>query len=145
MAFTIVIGERVLVPSGDPEVAARPGAAEEEAPEAPAFEGDVYTGRTNVRRVGYGDWAVFCRTSGLHGLFFDPGRGLMREHPGCEPLTAAHLGAVRAARLARERARPGARPGFGGDLDPVLARLGWLDWWMARALARCRMPVFANR
>jgi hypothetical protein len=145
MAYTIVIGDLVSLPPEAPGAGATSGAAEEEAPEAPAFEGDVFTGRTNVRHVGYGDWATFCRKAKLHGLFFDPGRGLMREHPGCEPLTPAHLDAVRAARLAWEHAHPGARPGFGGDLDPVLARLGWLAWWMARALERCAAPVFANR
>jgi hypothetical protein len=132
---------------------------------APAFPFDFQPG-ANVRSPGYSQWADFCRATGLHALFYggpDDGRrhygGILSEHPGIVPLTPLMLATVVDARERWEQAHPGAVPGFdfapGWMLnvaddgvrgrDPILARLLWLEWWMAHALRTCERPAVYNR
>lgn len=48
-----------------------------------------------------------------------------------------------AARLADYQRDMAALPPS-GTFDPVLARLIWLEWWMAWALANCKTPAIHN-
>lgn len=129
--------------------------------DAPTFPNDDMTGNGNGRHPSYSGWVEFCDKAGLKGLFFDADDGLMREHPGCFPITDKHLLVVRGA-LARARALATKPPGFDGygrfdketkqwsestdvgKYDPILARLIWLEYWMAWAIANCETPALEN-
>lgn len=102
---------------------------------APAFSGDDDCHHRNVRSPSYVAWSNFAGATGLGDLFFAPGAGLLANHPGLVDLTPEHLAAVRAA-LSRHvgDGLPERAPGFGDGLDYTLARLLWLEWWMAWAL-----------
>lgn len=165
MSYTIIIGEaafssleREEIEDGLNDIWVTADGVEHE--DAPNFPGDYLTGRTNKRSPGYGQWASFLRECGLHELFFGKEHGLMREHPGCFFIAKHNASEVREARLKWEREHPKAVPGWCNckdcdtilrdkeakhrDLDGVLARLIWLDYWMHWALAKCKNPVIAN-
>ena len=121
-----------------------------ERKEAPTFPDDETTGCGNSRHPGYTQWADFLREAGLHDLFFLPGRGLMRNHPGTQPIRREHLRQVRTA-LANRRKIATLPPGFhdygheGEDqYDAVLACLIWLEYWMSWALETCDRPAIHN-
>lgn len=120
---------------------------------APAF-GEP-TDYTNQRWPSYSGWAEFCKETGLHGLFFDNYAGIMREHPGCFQLTEDHLRQVREALEQRKQATGLRPPGFfdydeetqqevDNGKDPQTARLVWLEYWIAWALANCARPAIEN-
>jgi hypothetical protein len=126
--------------------------------DAPSFPNDDLSDGRNGRHPGYTQWSTFCADAGLTDLFFNKETGLMRQHPGCFRLDQSHLDTVRAARERWQDSHPNAQPGF--DFSPrlmdasaddgvrgrdgVLARLLWLEWWMAWALANCETPAIAN-
>ncbi len=123
-------------------------------PDAPTFPNDEMTKNSNGRHPGYSQWGEFCDEVGLRDLFFNRETGLMREHPGHTALHVEHALAIEQA-LNRWKARhPDAQPGFdefhwGNDyvsngLDPILARLVWLDWWVKWALKNCENPAIYN-
>jgi len=140
MGFEIVIGERCVV---DGEMRA----AESMAAGAPAFDGDA-AGQTNVRMPSYGVWERFARLTGLSSLFFDKHEGIMREHPGAFALTTVHFTTIQRARAEYAARHPDVDPSFGFGADERsehLARLLWLEWWVAHALETCANPVIYNR
>lgn len=162
MGYDIFIGEMVEErdDDGKPETVVH----KTRHPEAPVFVGDEMTGDGNARHPGYGQWTEWTRAVGLHAMFFDKQTGLMREHPGCQPFTEHHLMQVRAA-IGRWKQTHKLPAGWddppGKDApqeeidryetepctqrDPMLARLVWLEWWMAYALANCKRPGLHNR
>ena len=165
MGYDIKIGEaRVVAPEpskADEGCTPRIGAVGATHPEAPTFPGDGMTGNSNDRSSAYSSWSNFVRAVGLNDLFFGKEAGLMREHPGAAMLTETHhariLGALVADRASRPDARPGWREPMDGarpfegpwkpeteGLDPDIARLVWLEWWVRWALDNCTIPVIAN-
>lgn len=170
MSYDIYIGEAVIEPLEDED----DGGAERletvvartTRPEAPTFIGDEMTANSNARHPGYGQWSTFCEEVGLRRLFFDKRTGLMRTHPGCYKLTPAHLDVVRGAidKWKSTRRAPALPPGWDDppppdasdaeriawetsdctQRDPMLARLVWLEWWMAWALKHCKVPAVYN-
>lgn len=165
MSYSITIGEaRISAPEpSEADEGRQPSVRAIGAthPEAPTFPGDDMTGNGNARHPGYSAWAEFTRAVGLHDFFFDESVGVMRSHPGAAMLTQTHHARVLGALLRYRERRPDARPGwrepmdgaspFDGPwkpetegLDPDLARLVWLEWWVRWALDNCTVPVIAN-
>lgn len=128
--------------------------------EAPEFPGDGMTGKGNSRHPGYSQWGDFLKECGLHDLFMDTGHGLMRAHPGAMLLRPSHLSMIRGAIASWQQTHPDADPGWCScgrcswnreshdahipGRDTTLARLLWLDWWVAWALAHCKVPTVYN-
>lgn len=142
MGYDILIGNRVPADKGARQCGRVFEVERLEHPDAPLFGGDP-TGRSNHRASSYSTWEEFCKDVDLYYLFFSKTVGLMREHPGVQPLTEYHLSHVRAALKAwnaRHHLPPGWRPGQ----DALKARLMWLEWWMDWALRNCRVPALEN-
>lgn len=141
-------------------------------PDAPVFPGDAATDNTSSRHPSYTAWAEFCEHAGLHRLFYGcdrgssrdarDGSGLFHHHPGAALLTRKHHAQIAAALDRYRTQQPDARPGWvehveGGNpfhgpwkpetegLDPNLARLLWLEWWVRWALDNCKVPTIYNR
>lgn len=126
---------------------------------APEFPNDEMTGKTNIRRPSYTQWAAICREAGIYELFFDESEGLFRDHPGCKPLKQKHLDEIRFALDLRKR-KSKKRAGFFDAVfneekdeweypeehlyDGVLACLIWLEFWVNWALSNCENPAIAN-
>jgi len=91
--------------------------------------------------------------------------GLMSKHPGCVVITTLHHQQIAAALDRWRSAHPNAVPGFEEPLwnappviedghsymaetktgvDPILARLIWVEWWFGWALKNCERPALAN-
>lgn len=150
MGYTIRIGEAIL--NKDEKYAYISISAKKERHDsAPAF-GEP-TDFTNERWPSYTTWSEFLRAVGLYELFTDKERGLMRSHPGEALLTKSHQIKIRDALT--EYKKKGTAPGFpesmmGGpipgaeNLDPMLARLIWLDYWVTWAVENCENPVLTN-
>lgn len=165
MGYTITIGNAVLVDYGDApddwdgQYVARFEVKLETHSEAPAFPGDEMTGQSNQRSPSYSAWEDTMREAGLGGLFHPPGTEpetrnyfAFPEHPGCQAITPAMLATVSAAIARRQEVSskpPGFmgrkwQPGDPGPYDACLARLLWLEWWMAWALKNCVRPAIQN-
>ena len=161
MSYDIYIGEAVSLvdkwenDEGGEEFTITVNSVELE--EAPCFPNDHMTGKKNHRHPGYSQWADFCRDSGLHGLFFDKNKGLMRKHPGTFALNQNHLAEIRQAKEKWIEKNPGKTPGFAPDKymkrefqdpitnpDPILARIVWLEFWVDWALKNCKNPAIHN-
>lgn len=145
MGFSITIGQAEEIATGDSEVPSYFGVRALERDDAPAFDLDEHTGHSNVREISYVAWDRFCHRVGLHRLFMNPKTGLMREHPGCAPITFEHAAIVEGAIEVWKKSRPNARPGWADGQDEDLARLLWLASWMHWALESCAPPALANR
>lgn len=115
-----------------------------EQPDAPTFSNDEMTGNGNSRHPAYSTWHDVTKIVGLEDLFFNKKTGLMREHPGCFRLTNEHYNQIAAALERYQSRHPKAKPGFSDELDGVLARLIWLEWWVRWALANCKAPSIYN-
>jgi hypothetical protein len=128
--------------------------------DAPTFPNDSMTGNGNDRSPSYSVWADFCRDTGILDVFYDERGHLHAGHPGCVMLKRSDLERVREARVAWEKTAT-LPPGFEGwpvyddatktsttpdegKYDPYLARLIWLEWWMAWALDNCETPAIEN-
>jgi hypothetical protein len=131
-------------------------------PDAPAF-GEP-TDHENQRWPSYTAWAEFCRDAGLYDLFFGKETRddtLIREHPGCIPLTEKHRREVNAAMEAWKVKYPDAVPTYGEkcpegehplmwtdennpEENGKMCRLVWLHYWVNWAMDNCERPVFAN-
>lgn len=161
MSYDIYIGNGEVEALGDEDAAEfYVNVKRIELAEAPTFPNDDMTGNGNSRHPGYSQWTEFCCAVGLYDLFFDKQEGLMRQHPGTFALAPSHLDRVRTA-LDRHRAKwPGVTPGFRNPLYPTkdtpiddspeayaagqLARLIWLEFWIAWALKTCEHPAIHN-
>lgn len=162
MGYNLTIGNAVPEFSKDyGELSARWVVPFVRHPDAPVFPNDGLTANSNGRSPSYSGWSIFCDHVGLTRLFYDERDGLLRPHPGCKLLTAAHHTEVLAA-LQRRQTSSDKPPGFAGDskfnhetrawepspdegkYDHHLARLIWLEWWMRWALANCETPAFEN-
>jgi len=125
-----------------------------ERPDAPTFPNDEMTGNSNNRHPGYSQWSEFCEQAGIESLFFNRTDGLMREHPGYQPLEPIHAEIIESALNGYKELHPDAVPGFEAwtwnddapevGYDPILARLIWLDWWVKWALMNCENPGIHN-
>lgn len=139
-------------------------------PSAPTFPGDDMTGNGSGRSPSYSAWGAFCRETGLHDLFYgaSPNNNggqytrdtcLIRSHPGVAALKPADLLEIRQARE-RWEAKPWPTEERIAGWDPTLkwngtrepdprydgnlARLRWLEWWVAWALDNCKRPALGN-
>lgn len=128
--------------------------------EAPTFPHDEMTGNGNDRSPSYSGWADFCRDTGIYDVFYDEHGHLLAGHPGCVMLQQSDLQRVREAREKWQKMAT-LPPGFEGfpefdketqkwgspdegKYDGYLARLIWLEWWMAWALKNCETPAVEN-
>lgn len=174
MGYSLTIGHaEPAVPSGDDlDEDNEPGWGVETVvlETAPQFPGDGMTGQGSQRSPSYSGWGNFCRETGLHDLFFgaSPNNNggqytrdvcLIRRHPGVAILRPADLLEIRQARE-RWQARKwpteeriaGWDPTLRWDeerepdprYDGNLARLLWLEWWVAWALENCKVPAMQN-
>lgn len=161
MSYDIYIGEARLERWDEVDGPIEATVEKHKEKTAPKFPGDRMTGNGNSRHPGYAQWGAFCDATGLRPLFFAPDTGLMREHPGCQPLHSSHLATVRAALDRWRTQHPDAAPGWcscakcdqwtddkeaaHAELDGDYARLLWLEWWMDWAITNCKMPAIYNR
>ena len=148
MSYDIYIGQVVIraYPEDD-DNRIKLVVEEMQHPDAPSFEGDEMTGKSNARHPGYHQWGEFTRRTGLHGLFFATDTGLMRDHPGIKLLRKQDLDFIRVCKEAYYKRYPHTTPGFGTyatDEDACLARLIWLEWWVDYALKNCSLPAIYN-
>lgn len=97
---------------------------------------DGHGEHSNTRWPSYRSWGQFTDNCELAWLFWNPRDGLMREHPGCAPITAAHHTVVKRA-LAEQRM---SQTISACDME----RLTWLEFWMAWALVNCKHPALHN-
>lgn len=163
MSYTIRIGEACVVDLEDDDESSGSlwvEVGEVKHPEAPTFPGDEMTGNSNDRSPSYLGWSQFLEKCGLHYMFFNKADGLMQDHPGCVSLKQRHLDQVREAKVEWVRKHPGTIPGWcvcvecrpfekrapahNPNLDHVLARLQWMEYWMAWALKNCAKPALYN-
>lgn len=132
-----------------------------------------FTGKGNWRSPSYSVWSEFCKDAGVYELFYGQGwSGDIGRYESCsdgfhreKPLLQQHLGAAAigvkdadfvSGKLRDYRAaHPFALEGFweidpktGAEtdtgLDPVLARLVWLEFWTRWAVENCDKPTVAN-
>jgi len=166
MSFNIHIGEAVVDKHYAEEEADEYGTELKvavhslELEGAPVFRGDSMTGNSNSRYPGYLQWDEAVRAMTLHDLFFKKDTGIMSQHPGCFLLTKKHANKIRRALNFYKVNHPDAKPGWCDcdecakpikgdglpheDLDGVLARLIWLDFWVHWALENCKIPAIYN-
>lgn len=139
MGMTIAIGEAALrVVAEDDDAPITAWVETRTHPDAPAEGGDRKHG--NTRSFTYGGFEAWARAAGLHELFRDPARGIVPEfrtdvsRRECVLLRPEHLAAIRAAQQ-----RPHPEPAEGWTHHAPL--LAWFEWWMAWALAHCKVPA----
>jgi len=161
MGYTFTIGNAVPEFSKDyDELSARWVVNSESSDNAPTFPNDEMTGNGNSRSPSYSGWSDFCREAGIYSLFYDDRGNLHAGHPGCVMLKQSDLALVKEAKESWHRiaTKP---PGFSGypqynhvnkqweepdagKYDSTLARLIWLEWWIAWALDNCETPAIQN-
>lgn len=119
--------------------------------EAPTFENDG-TDNSNCRLPAYSVWSDFCRSTGLHDLFFtkEGDAGLMAHHPDCKGITQVDVDIVSNA-LKQYQAKATLPAGFDKwdyqgepNCNGHLARLIWLEFWMRWAIENCETPAIQN-
>lgn len=153
MGYDIKVGNAVPHHDKDdfPTLSARWVVEHQTLDEAPSFEGDEMTGKSNLRSPSYSTWHDFCKDTGLYDMFFEDYDGFFANHPGCKGITQHDADEVTAA-LVRYRAKAKLPPGFekewGYDgpphFDYNLARLIWLEFWMQWAVKNCESPAIQN-
>lgn len=160
MGYTFIIGNAEPYHSKEDGILSAGWAVKEiEHYDAPVFPNDGVTGKGNARRPSYSVWHDFCREVGIYNLFYDDRGHLLCGHPGCMMISNEDLGIVRSARE-RWQAKAALPPGFSGfpiftgegawvypddgKYDGTLARILWLEWWMAWALENCETPAICN-
>lgn len=158
MGYTLTIGE--LETSWDDsdglESTIRNSAKGEFHDKAPSF-GEPTDG-SNSRWPSYTAWHGFTRFVDLEDLFYSKETGLLREHPGCFPLTKEHKEIVDKAYKAFYEKYPNCKAGFSPNANDIFseedkdwpeentwaARLEWLKYWVDWSLTECKKPVFYN-
>ena len=169
MGYTLRIGELVVEYVQDeeyPEISLTAKGFYHD--DAPSF-GEPTDGESQ-RWPSYSTWSDFTKDAGLYAMFFGTEFGskqlvrddaLLRNHPGCVPLTEAHRRDVNTALAAWKIKYPNATPTFGKsapegedsmfwvdesnpDENGKMTRLIWLHYWVNWALDNCKQPVFQN-
>jgi len=105
------------------------------------------TDGTNMRWPSYTSWSNFARATGLYEFFFDDCEGVIRHHPGAQPLTEEHRRIIDEKYNDFKKANPNAEPNYKYEdnvNNSILVRLEWLKYWVDWALDNCEKPVFAN-
>lgn len=162
MGYTIIIGNAELERTEDNYRVRVNGRTADGAPNFPGDDVGAGTG-VNERWPSYSAWAEFLRNVGLYDMFIDKEEGLMRDHPGCKPITVTHVEDIEAALKAYKAAHPDAVPMFvvrreGEDFiehlrrserehipsNGWLLRLEWLAWWCRWAVTNCENPAIYN-
>lgn len=154
MGYDIYIGEADLETCKYDNVV-RVGVKVTTHPDAPVFLNDELTGCSNARHPSYHGWSIFCDKTGLNDFFFNEETGLMRTHPGSCLLTKSNLETIcDALEKRRQYAKEeGLIAGFSensigngpvSSVDPHLARLMWLEFWVRWALENCKNPTIVN-
>lgn len=161
MGYNFTIGNAVPeFRNEDGELSARWVVEGASSDDAPTFPNDDATGNGNGRSPSYSVWADFCRDTGLYDLFYDERGHLHAGHPGCVMLKRSDLERVKEARDEWQK-KATLPPGFAGypefnkekqewehaddgKYDGALARLIWMEWWMAWALDNCETPAIQN-
>jgi len=111
---------------------------------------------TNERWPSYSGWHNFCRVTNLHDLFFNEENGILRDHPGCVPLSIRHKKEIdKSYKLFRSK-YPNVVAEYSSKIlndipdenwpeeNGALCRLEWLKYWVDWALENCEKPVFEN-
>lgn len=170
MGYTLTIGEAIVHPpewedySGGETIDCRIEAKGEARDDAPTFANDSLTANTNERSPSYTVWSNFCEAVGLYKLFYGKDKsdgyrsydGLLAHHPGAALLGPEQALDVRQALERYRLAHPEANPGFEAweldknpdptpeNVDPTLARLIWLDYWVTWAVENCEHAILEN-
>lgn len=112
----------------------------------------------NIRWPSYTAWADSMRFIGLYDFMFNKDNGILREHPGCFPLTKEHKEIIDKAHYDFYKKYPNCKAGYSPltkeneffedenwpKENNYAVRLEWLKYWVDWALANCKMPVFYN-
>ena len=129
---------------------------------APDFGFNDVSGKSNSRYPNYTQMSDFCKDAGIYELFYDEYEGLLKQHPGCRPITQKHLQQIVEARVRWEKEHPNCKEmlpyakdepsgldyfemiKFSEKFDWTYARLVWYEFWFDWALKNCKMPSIAN-
>ena len=118
-----------------------------ELEEAP-YSNRLRLAKANHCTVSYAYWRRFTKKVGLNDLFWNRDKGLMKHHPGLEPIRPADLAQVQEAlvkyRWAGLAAVPGRKDDWVEGRYNMLESLTWLEWWMNWALENCQWPAIHN-
>lgn len=164
MGYTLTIGEAKMELPEEPDRSITVGVERLEREDAPEFPGDGTTGKSNQRSPSYTVWTQVMRDLLLYDWMFDTESGIIRDHPGCVMLRREDQRIVTEARQRWQREHPETEPGWCScvgchvwksieagtslephrELDGVLARVLWLEWWITWALDHCAVPAFEN-
>ena len=110
----------------------------------PKFKGDLVP--LNYRLEHKGCWREFCNITALDKLFYGEGEAFgMGKNARTTPLEEEHLAEVSQALISYKIAFKDTTPGYGPYQDRNLARLIWLEYWMAWALESCEYPAIEIR
>ena len=88
---------------------------------------------SNENSPSYIEWSEFAQTVGLYPTFFGQKTGLIRNHPGCEPLSEQIYDQFKKAQETYKKR---------SEDDWNVVRLNWLVWWTRWALDNCKYPSF---
>lgn len=145
MGYSIYIGEASFetgLEYGDNDIYIT--VKEIESEDAPYWEGEDISGKTNGRHPSYTAFSRFCDLGGVRDLFFNEQHGLMRSHPGEVVLQKKDYETIKNARIEYQQNNPEAVAGWSEDKDDILARLIWFEYWFKWALDNCKMPIIKN-
>lgn len=155
MGYNITIGNAVPEFNKEwfPELSARFVVNTQENDDAPVFNGDEMTGKSNCRSPSYSVWDDFAKSTGLHEFFFGDEAldGKMSQHPGCVGIEQEDADFV-TKKLNQYKEKAILPAGFEDDwnyegppqYDYHLARLIWLEYWMQWAVKNCDTPAIWN-
>jgi hypothetical protein len=153
MGFILKIGElETLIEEGEIINYAR----FEKNNDAPAF--GEYNDYTNIREPSYTAWEESMSFIGLKKMMYDTENGLIRNHPGCVPLTKEHKEIIDKTYKEFYEKYPNCKAGYSPKMDEAkgiydnkwpkensyAVRLEWLKYWIDWALENCKNPVFYN-
>lgn len=110
---------------------------------APVYPGAEFDPGRNFMGITWGAITELCRQTGLSDLFAERGGALIGpEADRVIALLPAHLDRVTAAERAYRVRHPDAVPCYEVSMEcSTVARLGWLTWWMRRALRNRRPSI----
>ena len=137
MGYTLTIGQLETSWNTDDglESTIRNSEKEKHLKTAPAY-GEP-TDHTNSRWPSYSAWHNFARFVELEDFFYSKETGLLRNHPGCIPLSVKHKEIV-------DKAYKDFYEKYWPEENTWAVRLEWLKFWIDWALENCDKPVFYN-